>query len=473
MPVSFDETLSSLPPMWSDDLLPAIQRENAQKPVSIVVLDDDPTGTQTVHDVPVVTNWALPTIVEEFKRQTPLFYVLTNSRSLPKAQAVDLARQVGANILEASRQTGRAFEVISRSDSTLRGHFPAEVDALLDVLDMKRAVWLIIPFFEEGGRFTINDIHYVKEAQKLIPAAETPFAGDAVFGYVHSDLKGWIEEKTMGRIPAASVQSLSLEEIRNDGPEQIASRLAGYEPGSICIVNAADYRDLEVVTLGLLRAQKQGQHFLFRTAASFVRVRAGLGGRPLLTTEEMNCEAGSSGLVLVGSHVPRSSEQLDHVLKHSNVQSVELDVETILSPPDRDRLIQKAVGLVENALTQGKDVVVYTSRKLISGSDDESSLLIGGQVSQALVDLIRSISVRPRYILAKGGITSSDVATKALGIVRAQVLGQILPGVPVWRAGPESKFPGLPFVVFPGNVGEVDAITHVVRAFGSRQGNEP
>jgi len=463
MVLSFEETIHSLPPIWPDDLLPVIQQENTQKPTSILVLDDDPTGTQTVHDVPVVTNWALETIIEEFKRETPLFYVLTNSRSLPRTQAIELAREAGANILEASRRTGMIFEIISRSDSTLRGHFPAEVDALIDVLEMQRAVWLIVPFFEEGGRYTINDIHYVKEAQYLIPAAETPFAKDAVFGYTHSDLRHWVEEKTQGRFPAESVQSLSLDEIRKEGPDCIANKLAGCEPGSVCVVNAADYRDLEVVTLGLLQAQRQGQRFLFRTAASFVRVRTGLKDRPLLTADEMNLTSGSSGLIVIGSHVPRSSEQLDHILQHTNVHRIELDVETLLSMPARNELIRTTVEQVENALSQGKDIVVYTSRKLITGNGDESSLYIGEQVSQALVEIVRSIHVRPGYILAKGGITSSDIATKALKINRAQVLGQILPGVPVWRTGSESKFSDLPYIVFPGNVGETDAITHVVQ----------
>ncbi len=465
MPVSFEETLNSLPPVWPDDLLPAIQQENTHKPASIVVLDDDPTGTQTVHDVPVVTNWALPTIIGEFERETPLFYVLTNSRSLPKTQAIDLAREAGANILEASRRTGRLFGIISRSDSTLRGHFPAEVDALSDVLKMERAVWLIIPFFEEGGRYTINDIHYVKEEQQLIPASQTPFAKDVVFGYVHSNLRHWIEEKTQGRFPAASVQSLSIEEIRKQGPGYAASKLTGCKPASVCVVNAVDYRDLEVVTLGLLQAQQRGQRFLFRTAASFVRVRGGLKDRPLLTADEVNVGMGTSGLTIVGSHVPKSSEQLNHVLQHADMQSIELDVKTILSPSTCNTLIREAAEFIENALSQGKDVVVYTSRKLMTGSDDESSLRIGGQVSQALVELVRSIRVRPGYILAKGGITSSDIATKALNITRAQVLGQILPGVPVWRTGSESTFPELPFIVFPGNVGGRDAITYIVRNF--------
>ena len=465
MPIQLQQILSSLPPVWPEDLLPAIQSEIAQNPASVIVLDDDPTGTQTVHDVPVLTNWKQQAIIDEFERRTPLFYILTNSRSLPTAKAVDLTFEAGANILEASRQTGQAFEIISRSDSTLRGHFPAEVDALAQVLKIEDAVWVIAPFFEEGGRYTINDIHYVSQGEQLIPAADTAFARDVVFGYRNSDLKRWVEEKTQGRISGTSVRSLSLEEIRKDGPDHIAEKMTGCKPGSVCVVNAADYRDLEVVTLGLLGAQQEGRRFLFRTAASFVRVRAGLTARPLLTADEMNSTGNTGGLVIVGSHVPRSSQQLEHVLQHGNVQSIELNVDKILSPQNRDEEIRRSVEFVENALSQGQDVVVYTSRKLITGKDNESSLSISRQISQGLVEIVSSMGVRPRYILAKGGITSSDIATQALGIVRAQVLGQILSGVPVWRSGPESRFPDMPYIVFPGNVGTTDAISEVVQSF--------
>jgi len=465
MPIQLQQILSSLPPVWPEDLLPAIQREIAQNPASVVVLDDDPTGTQTVHDVPVLTNWELPAVIDEFERRTPLFYILTNSRSLPAAKAVELTFEAGANILEASRQTGQAFEIISRSDSTLRGHFPAEVDALAEVLEMEHAVWVIAPFFEEGGRYTINDIHYVKEGKQLIPAADTAFAKDVVFGYRNSDLKRWVEEKMQGRLSAASVQSLTLDEIRQKGADYVAGKMTGCRPGSVCIVNAAGYRDMEVVLLGLLRARREGQRFLFRTAASFVRVRAGLTARPLLTADEMNSTGDTGGLVIVGSHVPRSSQQLSHVLQHGNLQSIELNVDKILSPQNRDEEIRRSLEFVENALSQGQEAVVYTSRKLITGKDNESSLSICRQISQGLVEIVSSMGVRPRYILAKGGITSSDIATQALGIERAQVLGQILSGVPVWRSGPESKFPDMPYIVFPGNVGTTDAISEVVQIF--------
>ena len=465
MPIKLQEILSSLPSIWPENLLPAIQHEIAQNPTSVVVLDDDPTGTQTVHDIPVLTNWNLQAIIDEFERKTPLFYLLTNSRSLPTIRAVDLALEVGANIREASRKTNQAFDIISRSDSTLRGHFPAEVDALAEILGMEQAVCVIIPFFQEGGRYTINDIHYVREEQQLIPAADTAFAKDVVFGYRNSNLKQWVEEKTRGRISGTSVQTLSLEETRQEGPDYIADKMTKCKQGSVCVVNATDYRDLEVVTLGLLRAQQKGQRFLFRTAASFVRVRAGLTARAILNVDEIKSTGGTGGLVVVGSHVPRSSQQLDHLLQHGNVRSIEVRVDKILSPQDRDEEIQRSIGFVDNTLSQRRDVVVYTSRKLITGRDHESSLSISSQISQGLVKIIRSMNVRPRYILAKGGVTSSDIATQALGIVRAKVLGQILLGVPVWQSGSESRFPGMPYVVFPGNVGSIDAISEVIHRF--------
>ena len=309
VPVDKAEYFRKLPPGWPDrELLTQIRQRNLESGSCIVALDDDPTGTQTVHDIPVLTNWKLPTIIDEFHKQTPLFYLLTNSRSLPQNEAINLARTIGTNILQASRQTHRSFEVISRSDSTLRGHFPAEVDALADALGLREDVLVIIPFFEEGGRFTINDVHYVRQGQQLIPAARTDFAKDVVFGYGSSNLKQWIEEKTQGKISAYSGRSLSIDDLRNKGPEHIAEKLLTFSPGETCIVNAADYRDLKVATLALLKAGQKGKRFLYRTAASFVRVRAGLSARPLLTADEMDTATDQAGgFTIVGSHVTKSS----------------------------------------------------------------------------------------------------------------------------------------------------------------------
>lgn len=51
---------------------------------------------------------------------------------------------------------------------------------------------------------------------------------------------------------------------------------------------------------------------------------------------------------------------------------------------------------------------------------------------------------------------------------RVQVLGQIMAGVPVWRLGSESEYPGLPYMVFRGNVGERDTLASIVTILRGR-----
>ena len=89
-------------------------------------------------------------------------------------------------------------------------------------------------------------------------------------------------------------------------------------------------------------------------------------------------------------------------------------------------------------------------------------LAVARAVSEALVAIVHGIKTRPDFVAGKGGITSSDVGTRGLGAARAVVLGQIRPGVPVWRLGAESRFPGMPYVVFPGNVGGPETLAEIV-----------
>ena len=467
-----EETLRQLPPPWADDLLPAIRRELQAGAQTLIVLDDDPTGTQTVYDLPVLTQWEVEVLRTELARGTPVFYVLTNSRSLPAHAAAELNRTIGQNIATAARRTGQAIAVVSRSDSTLRGHFPVETDALARGLGQQFDGLLLIPYFLEGGRLTIDDVHYVAEEDKLIPAGQTPFAADASFGYSASNLRAWVAEKTSGQIPADTVISITLDDLRRGGPDRVASRLHAVTGGAVCVVNATCQRDMEVLVLGLLRAEAAGKRFLYRTAASFVQTRAGLASRPLLTAAELALPAGG-GLIVVGSYVPKSSGQLTHLLENTAIQAVEVDVVALLAE-DAARAqsqtgeVARARQAVQTHLAKGRDVVLYTSRSLITGRDAEASLAIGKTISTSLVQIVRELTVRPRYLLAKGGITSSDLATAGLDIARGWVLGQILPGVPVWQAGPESRYPGLSYIVFPGNVGGPDALTAVCHTLTDR-----
>jgi len=442
----------------------AISAALQANPAKVVVLDDDPTGTQTVHGIPVLTEWPEHALQAEFENNLPVFFLLTNSRSLPLAEAQALNTTIGRHLKQAAQQATRSYVVVSRSDSTLRGHFPGEVDALAEALGQHFDAWLLIPFFQEGGRYTIGDTHYVAEGDTLVPAGETEFARDASFGYRASDLRQWVAEKTAGRIPADTVASVSLDDIRQGGPERVYARLSALSGGGVCVVNAASRRDMQVFTQGLLAAEARGKHFLYRTAASFVPVRAGIVPRSLLTPQEVVTSEAAGGLVIVGSHVPRTTSQLERLVSQPGVTQVAVSVSQLLSETQRSEAIAQAAQQADAGLQRGEDVVVVTSRQLVTGSDAASSLSIAQRVSAGLVAMMQALTMQPRYILAKGGITSSDVATHGLGVRRAMVLGQILPGVPVWQLGAETRHPGLSYIVFPGNVGGPEALSEVVIA---------
>ncbi len=447
----------------------------------VVAFDDDPTGVQTVHDTPVLTVWDRESLAAELApdpatgRTRPLFFILTNSRSLPEAAAVRLNESIARELLAARDEvnaeigdpTARIDVVlVSRSDSTLRGHFPAEPNALARVLGEIDGI-IVAPAFIEGGRFTSGDIHYVRDGETYTPAGETEFAQDATFGYRSSNLGDWVEEKSGGAVPASSVVSLAVGDIRRNGPEWVADQLMAVTGGVPIIVNAASYADLGVVSLGILKAEAAGKRFVYRTAASIVRARAGISPRPLLTREELlgkNAPPYLPGLVVVGSHVRRSGEQLAALLEMPRVTGIELSVLELLGEaPARDEAVQKVGDSANEALRSGQTAVIYTSRRVeqVHGGG-EHQLNISQTVSAALVAAVRRIEARPGFVIGKGGITSSDIGTRALEARRALVLGQVQPGVPVWRLGEESRYPGLPYVVFPGNVGEAGTLAEIV-----------
>jgi uncharacterized protein YgbK (DUF1537 family) len=271
-----------------------------------------------------------------------------------------------------------------------------------------------------------------------------------------------VAEKHQGQIQAKDVISIPLAMLREAGPDAVAERLAQVQAGRVCVVNAVSYRDLEVFVAGLLQAEAKGQHFIYRTAASFVRVRGGLSPQALLSTDVLSAASKHGGLIVAGSYIQKSTQQIEATLNLADVVGVEVDVQALLDETQAQTKITQAIVQAEKAMQQGKVALVYTSRQLISHRDGLLALGIGQKVSAALVEIVRGISLKPAWIIAKGGITASDVATKALGIRRAQVLGQAIPGIPIWRSGSESRWPDVIYVVFPGNVGSVAAIADMV-----------
>ncbi|KAF7195365.1 Versiconal hemiacetal acetate reductase [Pseudocercospora fuligena] len=471
-PISKAEVLSRLPPS------PASRRVTSeqllQQPV-LVVLDDDPTGTQTCHDINVLTVWDEEILCDEFESGCAGFFILTNSRALPSIEARRLIKEICHSVKHAAAKAGKGFEIVLRGDSTLRGHFPDEPEAAEEALG-EADVWILAPFFEQGGRLTIDDIHYVASHDgQLIPAAQTPFAEDATFGYTQSNLRQYVREKSKGAIGPERIHSVSLEDIRVGGADIVAEKLRSMQRRSVVIVNAVTTADVDVFVQGLLSASATGKKFLYRTGAAFVSSRLGIEPLSPLKPRDLKMDlsaAAPGGLIIAGSYVPKTTEQLQSLVEGRGAElvTIELDASKLLETEKVSELVLAAANEAGSHISNGQDVLLMTSRKLITGDDELSSLKIGSVVASALVSFLRYLIPRPRYIIAKGGITSSDAATKGLMFKRASIRGQAAAGVPLWQCyEPTSKFPDLPYVVFPGNVGESYTLRDLVASWGKGQ----
>lgn len=369
---------------------------------------------------------------------------------------------------EAAAEAETRFEIVLRGDSTLRGHFPLEAEAAEDVLGAADA-WLLCPFFLQGGRYTIDDVHYVAEGGKLVPVGQTPFARDATFGYRSSNLREYVVEKSKGAIPMEKVTSLSLETIRVGGAKAVLAQLRDVAKGTVGAVNAAAEEDVDVVVLALLKAAGQGKRYLFRTGAAFVSARLGIAPIPPISAHQLHLSGNVGGLVIAGSYVPKTTAQLQVLRDRRGDQltSVVIDVRSLLRSDEAGSSeMAKALEAAEREIARGQDVLVITSLELITGEDETTSLDIGTTVAKALVSFLVGRTTKSRYVIAKGGITSSDMATKGLKMRRGMIVGRAAAGVPLWRCDEASaKWPGLPYVVLPGNVRSDETLFDVVKGW--------
>lgn len=449
-----------------DELL---QKEITKSGKKIIVLDDDPTGVQTVHGVSVYTDWSQESIEAGFAEKRNLFYILTNSRGFTVEQTTRCHQEIISRVRDISEKRGQEYLIISRGDSTLRGHYPLETELLRQGIETdggkKVDGEILCPFFKEGGRYTIGNVHYVKTGDRLVPAGQTEFAADKTFGYQASDLREYVEEKTEGRYRTGQVSYISMEELRAGDIDGIFRKLIQAKDFGKIVVNAVDYCDLKVLAIALYRAVAKGKQYLFRTAAALVKVMGGISDKPLLTRKEMvTCENTNGGIIVVGSHTAKTTSQLEELKKVPGLEFLEFNSDLVLDGEAFAKEIQDTVRREEELIRAGKTVVVYTRRKLLVIENDtrEEALLRSVKISEAVQSLVGKLSVTPAFVIAKGGITSSDVGTKALQVKRADVMGQIRPGIPVWKTGEESRFPGIPYVIFPGNVGEVTTLREAV-----------
>jgi uncharacterized protein YgbK (DUF1537 family) len=427
-------------------------------PPKIIVLDDDPTGSQTVHSCLLLTQWDIPTLVTALQDAVDIFFVLTNTRALTPAAAAARTTEVCRNLREAIAIAQiQNFLLVSRSDSTLRGHYPIETDAIAAELGNFDAHFLLPAFFE-GGRFTKDSVHYLVVNNVPTPVHETEFARDSVFSYSYSYLPDYVAEKTQGKIPAKSVERFLLADVRGGCLE----RLMTLKDNRCCVVDGEQQSDFDQFAADLLAAAQQGKRFLFRSAASILTSLANLGAQPVQDMRQM-VRNQRPGAVIVGSHVQKTTAQLHELLKAPGIVGVEIAVSRLLTESP-DILIAEAVQQVQEIFASDRTAVVYTSRQELQFPDVATRLQFGITVSETLMAIVQQLPTEIGFLISKGGITSNDTLSHGLKLPTVRLLGQILAGCSVAQtAADHPRFPLLPVVLFPGNVGSEDALATAYR----------
>jgi len=469
--MTVEEIRKRYPELASESLRETIQQFLNDNRVRIAVIDDDPTGIQTVHDCPVLTTADDTTLERVLGGPSPLFFVLTNSRSGSESASMEAHRQIMESLQRVSHARGYHVYVVSRSDSTLRGHFPAEPAFIHSQLNRKEnpAPIFFAPAFFEAGRVTLDDVQLVQQGQQFVPAAQTEYAHDSVFGYESNTLPEYIVEKSGGTVSTEEIVSLSNELLRPEAKVHLEKWLEKHKRATYVIVNATGYFELRNFAHAALSwAKRRGIQLVFRTSSSFVKAVSGIPDAPLLTGRQVRRGDGP-GLIIVGSHVQATTRQLEHLLGDSGLEGVELDVSRVAEKAERE--IERVLEELKAIAAAGKTPVVYTSRAEIRLQDREERLRLGHSVSEALVRIVRELPYAPSYVVSKGGITSHVILTDGLGIKEGTVLGQILAGVPVvapaataapdrtgehgtkGRSGGSDAYRQPPLVIFPGNVG--------------------
>ena len=429
----------------------------------IIVIDDDPTGSQTVHSCLLLMKWDIDTLKQGLKDSAPIFFILSNTRAMTPEDAASVTRSICQNLQVAIAEVGtKDFLVVSRSDSTLRGHYPIETDVIAEELGGFDAHFLTPAFFE-GGRVTVDSTHYLLIDGIKTPVAETEFARDSVFAYSHSYLPDYVAQKTQEKIESEDVVRLTLADLRSG---KIQSRLLKLTNNRCVVVDGECQADFDLLAEALLEATAKGKRFLFRSAASLLTSLAQLGQQPIVSEKMASYRpTDKPGVVLVGSHVQKTTDQLDRLLQEDCVMGIEVNVVRLRDRPEaKDTILKSTLAAIEVALDEAKTPVIYTSRQELSFASVEQRLEFGTAVSALLMEIVRGLPSDISFLISKGGITSNDVLSNGLNLAKARLLGQILPGCSVIRTeATHPQFVNLPVVLFPGNVGDRDSLAAVWR----------
>jgi len=439
--------------------------------MKVIVIDDDPTGSQTVNSCLLLLKWDYSTLLKGFKSDSNLFFILANTRSLSENDAKLRLEEICNAIKNViSKESYEEFIIVSRGDSTLRGHNFLEPNVINDCLGPFDATFHI-PAFIEGKRLTIDGIHFVEN----IPVNQTIFAKDKIFGFETSNIKDLLFQKCNSKINLDDIQNLKLSELKvleSKEKNIVFERLKNLKKNSHVIVDVENYSQLEKFSLAIKRLRKQ-KKFLFRTAASFISSISGIKNncqQPFFYSNLRRKNGENKflpGLIIIGSYVELTTTQLKTFLEISDCEPVELNVIefSTISVLKKDQLIlfkNKFVDEIRSILKKGKTPVFFTSRKEVSLDDNFQQVEFYNSIANFIAELVSDLKNEIGYLVSKGGITSNVILSNGLKANYVYLQGQIITGISVVTFKLENN-ENLPVVTFPGNIGGKDSLVDVWR----------
>jgi uncharacterized protein YgbK (DUF1537 family) len=466
-------------------------------PFKIVVLDDDPTGSQTLHGCPLLLRWDAASLRSGLAHPSPFLFLLANTRALDPAAARARVEAIVSALLPALAAAAAAghlehWLIVSRGDSTLRGHCPLELETIAAALPEPPDACLLVPAFLPGGRTTRRGVHLLEG----VPVHTTPFGRDRLFGYGTSALPEWLAERSGGRIAAAGVKRIDLAELDRavagaEGFERLCHRLAALEGAVWVAVDGEQPAQLAVLGTAVREltapsaASRWGRprRFLFQSAASLLNGLAEIGPQPLdpAALAGLRRRGGRGkpmpGLVLVGSHVPLADSQLERLLADPGCGGVELPVATVArvlegpAPADLLASLERDWDLrLAAELAAGRTPVLYTSRGELRCRHAAERRRLGLALAALMARLAAALAPRLGYLISKGGITTQSLLAEGLDLALVELQGQLLPGLSLVLTPAAAAVPRLPVLTFPGNLGADDTLW---RAWALMEGVAP
>jgi len=435
--------------------------------MKIIIIDDDPTGSQTVNGCNLLLKWDYETLLQGLKGSSNLLFILANTRSLSEKDVKTRLKEICSSLKEIMNNALFAqeeFVVITRGDSTLRGHNfiePYIINQLLGPFDAT----FYIPAFLEGNRTTVNGNHFVDN----IPINETIFSKDAIFSFNTSNVKELILEQSNHQLDFNHIENIFIKDFELSETNQsnklyeYIEKLNNNKKVIVDIMNYSQLDEFSRIVKSLLKKKK----FLFRSAASFISSLSSVkqskkdhGYFSLLRRKDNNDKA-LAGLIVIGSYIELTTLQLNKVLEISLCKPIEINVlklYTFFKLEDNLNQINSFKKLILNTIRQNlrQDFVpvLFTSREIVSPRDNNDLIEFQHFLSVFIAELVSAIKNEIGYLISKGGITTNTIISKGLGADSVYLEGQILPGISLVTFNLLKQKGKLPIVTFPGNIGD-------------------